>query len=64
VPVSPSGGQQVPPSKQMFGPGQKPFAPGALPFKHTQLPLASGLWKGGQTEVVGAGDELGWQVPF
>jgi hypothetical protein len=43
----------------MFGPGQKPFAPGALPLKHTQLPLGSGLWKGGQVEVVGAGDELG-----
>jgi hypothetical protein len=48
----------------MFGAGQTPFAPGALPFKHTQLPFASGLWKSGQTVVVGAGDGLGWQVPF
>jgi hypothetical protein len=64
VPVSPLGGQQVPPSKQTFGPGQKPFAPSALPSKHTQLPFGPGAWKGGQVEVVGAGDALGWQVPF
>jgi hypothetical protein len=64
VPVSPPDGQHVPPSKQMFGPGQKPFAAGAPPCKHTQLPFAPGIWNGGQVEAVGAGDELGWQVPF